>query len=223
VIGTLVDLKTSSHDILTVEGVLSGTLAFVLGAVAGGAKTLSAAVVEAKALGYTEPDPRDDLNGADVRRKVVVRAREMGLDLKLDDVSWDGALLPAALESWVPDTSDGAPTVAAQLLEELEPYDDEIASRVRGMCADGMVPVQLSVVDAQTGSASIKLARVDADARVARCSANENIVEISSRRYDRSPMVLQGPGAGAGITASGLFADVLKLSRTLVDWNVPDP
>ena len=72
------------------------------------------------------------------------------------------------------------------------------------------------------GTARISIAQVDKESRIARCQANENIVEIESRRYSGSPMVLQGPGAGASITASGLFADVLQLSRTLVDWNIPE-
>lgn len=110
VIGTLVDLKGSSHDIVTVEGVLSGTLAFVLGAVAGGAKTLSAAVAEAKELGYTEPDPRDDLNGMDVARKAVILARVSGLkgiELEAMDIE---SLVPEPLrECSVEDFMTGLP------------------------------------------------------------------------------------------------------------------
>ena len=71
------------------------------------------------------------------------------------------------------------------------------------------------------GTAKVTLEAVDKAARLARLQANENIIEISSRRYSASPMVLQGPGAGPEITASGLFADLLHLSRTLVEWNIP--
>jgi len=83
------------------------------------------------------------------------------------------------------------------------------------------VPVQLAKVNVLEGTAAVELTSVPKDDRIARCRANENIVEISSRRYASSPMVLQGPGAGAEITASGLFADLLQLSRTLVEWNIP--
>ena len=86
----------------------------------------------------------------------------------------------------------------------------------------GEVPVQLSTVDVATGKASVKaFAAVSSDDRVARVAGNEIIVEISSRRYSDSPMVLQGPGAGLKITAAGIFADLLRLSRSLVEWNLP--
>lgn len=110
VIGTLVDLKASSHDIVTVEGVLSGTLAFVLGAVAGGAKSLSAAVAEAKELGYTEPDPRDDLNGMDVARKAVILARVSGLKgLELEKMNIESLVPESLRECSVEDFMAGLP------------------------------------------------------------------------------------------------------------------
>ena len=110
VIGTLVDLKGSSHDIVTVEGVLSGTLAFVLGAVAGGAKTLSAAVAEAKELGYTEPDPRDDLNGMDVARKAVILARVSGLKgIELEAMEIESLVPEPLRECSVEDFMTGLP------------------------------------------------------------------------------------------------------------------
>ena len=230
-------------------------------------ETLSAALSAAISEGLCEPDPREDLNGLDVRRKVratthrnlgtrasprppvasvpriychapiatplltrgpplardqvVVLARELGLELEMEDVPWEEPLLPAELSDWQPDTSEGAASIGDQIVEALRPYDEAMGERVAALCTDGKVPVQLCAVDMNEGTASISLTAVDADSRVARCSSNENIVEIESRRYSRSPMVLQGPGAGAGITASGLFADVLHLSRTLVDWNIP--
>eukprot|EP00536_Pseudo-nitzschia_multiseries_P003933 jgi/Psemu1/64375/estExt_Genemark1.C_630023 len=96
-LGTLRGLKASSHDIVTVEGILSGTLAFVLGRVAGGETSLSQAVTEAKELGYTEPDPRDDLNGMDVARKAVILARLAGMTgVELSELEIE-SLVPEAL------------------------------------------------------------------------------------------------------------------------------
>jgi aspartokinase/homoserine dehydrogenase 1 len=85
----------------------------------------------------------------------------------------------------------------------------------------GRLPVQLSEVDVEKGVATVKIVSLPAMERVAQCQANENIVEITTQRYSPRPMVLQGYGAGADITASGLFADLLHLSRTLVEWNIP--
>ena len=136
----------------------------------------------------------------------------------MDDIQIEETLLPAALARWSP---SGTAPVAEQLIEAIKPYDAEISERIAALSADGMTPVQLSVVDIAAGTATIGLTAVDTESRTARCSANENIVEIESKRYSASPMVLQGPGAGAQITASGLFADVLALSRTLVDWTIP--
>lgn len=119
VLSTLEDLKNSSHTILCVEGVLSGTLAFVLGAVAGGAKTLSAAVAEAKALGYTEPDPRDDLNGMDVARKAVILARVSGLrGIELDEMTIE-SLVPESLRECSVD----------EFMQGLPQFDEAFAAR----------------------------------------------------------------------------------------------
>ena len=85
-----------------------------------------------------------------------------------------------------------------------------------------MVPVQLSTVDVRTGKVNVQAfaARPEGD-RVARCLPNEIIIEIESRRYSTLPMVLQGPGAGVQITAAAVFSDLLQLSRSLVEWNIP--
>jgi len=220
VLSTLKDMAQSGDRVTKVSGIFSGTISFLLNAMREG-EAFSAALERAVSEGLCEPDPRDDLAGLDVRRKIVVLARELGIRLEMSDCMWEDSLLPDALREWQPDTSAGAPPLAQQFVAALRPYDDEMAERVRGLCADGKVPVQLGVVDGDAGTASVSIERVDPDSRLARVAANENVVEIESLRYSRSPMVLQGPGAGPGITASGLFSDVLHLSRTLVDWGIP--
>ena len=148
-----------------------------------------------------------------------VLGRALGLELEVEDVECE-SLLPEELRDWEPDTSDGAAPLVDQLCAALEPYDERTAARVTEMLADGMAPVQLSMVDVATGKASVRaFAPVPVDERVARCSGNEIIVEIASRCYSETPMILQGPGAGLQITASGLFADLLRLSRSLVQWS----
>ena len=198
----------------------SGSISYVLSELAKGTR-LSSAIEAAHGLGLLEPDPRDDLEGLDVRRKVVVLARELGLRLELADVVCD-SLLPAPLLKWKPNTNRGAPSVATQLVEALKPYDDEVAARISSLSQPDHALVQLSVVDiVDEGKAEVKLAAVPLSDRISSYEANENIVEITTQRYSPRPMILQGPGAGAEITASGLFADLLKLSRTLIEWNIP--
>jgi aspartokinase/homoserine dehydrogenase 1 len=153
-----------------------------------------------------------------VRRKVVVLARELGLEMGFDSVEVD-SLMPEALKSWQPDTGSSK-SVAEQLVEALKPHDDEMREYLAAKIAKsgaGSVPVQISRVNVEAGSARVTLEGASDADRVSRLKPNENIIEISSRRYSASPMVLQGPGAGAEITASGLFADLLHLSRTLVE------
>ena len=181
---------------------------------------LSEALAKARDAELCEPDPRDDLCGVDVRRKVVVLARELGQDIELADVSCE-PLLPEGLKAWEPDKSAGAPSIADQLIEALKPFDDEMRAKIDGMHSDDTVPVQLSTVDVEGGTATIELVTKPKASRIAMVSSNENFIEIESKRYSASPMILQGPGAGAEITASGLFADLLQLSRTLVEWNIP--
>jgi len=219
VLTSLKDMMQSGDRVYRVSGIFSGSVSYILNAMRDGVP-MSEALLAAAEAGLCEPDPRDDLNGVDVRRKVVVCARELGLSLELDDVACE-KLTPPELEDWKPDLSEGAPSVAAQLAEAMKPYDEATAARLAALAGDGHVCVQLSVVDVEEGKAYVSLAGVPPDDRMARCLANENVVAIESRRYSASPLVLQGPGAGPQITASGLFADLLHLSRTLVEWNIP--
>jgi aspartokinase/homoserine dehydrogenase 1 len=151
----------------------------------------------------------------------------------MDDVVCE-SLLPEPLKTWAPDTSEGAAKLHAQFVEALRPYDEEVATRVGALQKPDHVVVQLSVVDLDdqegdgrldSGKAQVRLEAVEACGHFAPRKASENIVEITSERYSPAAgsdsMILRGPGAGAATTASGLFADLLKLSRTLVEWNIP--
>lgn len=212
---------TQSGDVVhSVSGRFSASISFIFTKLREGVP-LSRALRLAVDKGLCEPDPRDDLNGADNVNQLVVLGRELGLQLEVGDVECE-SLLPTELHSWSPDTSDGAAPLVEQLCDALEPYDERTAERIKEIISEGLYPVQLSSVDVRTGKASVKaFAAVPKDDRVARCAGGEIIVEISSERYAETPMVLQGPGAGLKITAAGLFADLLRLSRSLVDWHLP--
>ena len=184
-------------------GVFSGTVSYVLNELAapssssssssssdgGGGSSkprLSEVLREAVRDGLCEPDPRDDLRGMDVRRKVVVLARELGLSLEMEDVPCE-SLLPAELEAWTPDTSEGAASVAEQLCDALAPFDDALYARVMG-AGDGTagnVPVQLAMVDAETGTASISFTSVPGSNRMARVQARQIPLIDSLDRFPR--------------------------------------
>ena len=138
-------MVASSHEIQTVEGVLSGTLAFVLGAVAGGAKTLSAAVAEAKELGFTEPDPRDDLNGMDVARKAVILARVAGLKaVELESMDIESLVPEPLRECSVEEFMAGLPA-----------HDEAFAARVAAVEAKGERLHYAGKVDMRAGVVTV--------------------------------------------------------------------
>jgi len=217
-LATLKDMTQSGDVVTRVSGRFSGSISFIFSQLQGGVP-LSEALALAVDKGYCEPDPRDDLNGVDNVRTLVVLGRDLGLELEIDDVECE-SLLPPELKGWAPDASEGAPSLVAQLCKELEPYDARIAAKVKDMQQDGaFVPCQVSTLDVATGTASVKaFAAIPRDDRVALCRQGEIIVEIFSRRYDEIPMVLQGPGAGLKFAAAGIFADLIHLSRTLVEF-----
>jgi len=219
VLCTLKDMVQSGDTVHKVEGIFSGTISYLTNAVAAGLP-LSEALLQAHALGLCEPDPRDDLTGLDVRRKIVVLARELGLSLELADVITE-QLMPVELSDWEPDTSDNAQPLIEQLSAALAAYDERLTACVTEAADNGMKLVPLGSVDLSTGIASVTMTPLPISSRLTRAEANDNIIAISSERYSPQPLIIQGPGAGCEITASGLFGDMLALSRTLVEWTIP--
>jgi len=183
--------------------VFSGTLSYVFNQL-GAAKPFSAVVREARALGYTEPDPRDDLSGTDVARKLVIVAREMGVEIELADV---------AIESLVPPGTEGAAGAEA-FIEALAAHDAAMEARRAAAAAEGRCLRYVGVVDAK-GKARVSLAAYGLDHAFARLSATDNIFAFTTARYRAQPLVVQGPGAGPEVTAGGVFADLLRLAAWL--------
>jgi aspartokinase/homoserine dehydrogenase 1 len=202
VITTLRDLVRTGDVVRRVEGVLSGTLSYVFN-VWDGKKPFSAVVREAKALGYTEPDPRDDLSGMDVGRKLVILAREMGAQIELEEVK---------VESLVPDALRAAP--AEGFLDALEAYDGAMDGRLRQAEAAGDVLRYVGVAH-EDGRAEVKLTRYPRSHAFARLNATDNVFAFTTARYASQPLVVQGPGAGPEVTAAGVFADLLRLTSAL--------
>jgi aspartokinase/homoserine dehydrogenase 1 len=203
VISTLRDLFLSGDRVRRIEAVLSGTLSFIFNNF-DGSKNFSALVREAKAKGYTEPDPRDDLNAMDAARKALILARECGLSLEFSQVAIEPILPPACFKARDVDA----------FFTELEKSDGEFEKRRSLAAAAGKVLRYVAIIE--EGSARISLREETADSPFLSLSDADNIVVITTDRYSKLPMVIKGPGAGAQVTAGGIFADIVRIARTLV-------
>jgi aspartokinase/homoserine dehydrogenase 1 len=202
IIHTLRDLIETGDEITAIEGIFSGTLAYLFN-VFNGSVPFSAIVSEARDSGYTEPDPRDDLSGMDVARKLIILARELGLRLELDDIQIE-SLVPAELESGSID----------EFLGSLSGYDDAMLKRFEQARDAGQVLRYVGSLNKE-GQAAVRLESLAADHSFANINLTDNIVRFVSGRYDNNPLVVQGPGAGPDVTAAGVFADLLRLARYL--------
>ena len=202
VIQTLRDLRETGDDITSIEGIFSGTLAYLFN-VFDGSESFSSIVRAAKQKGYTEPDPRDDLSGLDVARKLIILGREMGLTLELSDVQVTG-LVPKALEK----------ASVEEFMARLPEFDAEMSALLAGAKKNKQVLRYVGRIDAG-GKATVGLTHLDARHAFANIALTDNVVRFATRRYCDNPLIVQGPGAGPEVTAGGVFADLLRLSAYL--------
>ncbi|MBI4367427.1 MAG: bifunctional aspartate kinase/homoserine dehydrogenase I, partial [Deltaproteobacteria bacterium] len=202
VISTLQDLLDSGDELLHIEAALSGTLGFLFSELETGA-SFSEAVKAAHRLGYTEPDPRDDLSGTDVARKILILARKAGARLSLPDVRVT-PLLPQRLQH--------GGDVAA-FFRRLPAIDADYARKVAAAAAEGKVLRFIGRFDGTR--AAIGLKAVEQKSPFGRLRGGDNMVVFTTRRYRTNPLIVQGPGAGPDVTAGGVFADILKVAHLL--------
>ncbi|WP_353481465.1 bifunctional aspartate kinase/homoserine dehydrogenase I [Haliscomenobacter sp.] len=202
VISTLNDLIISGDQILKIEAVLSGSLSFIFNTFKPGV-SFSAIVEEAQRLGFTEPDPRVDLNGIDVRRKLIILARETGLPLEADNVQ---------IQAVLPDACRNAPTVE-EFFSELKQADFYFNKLVEAASVAGKV--LRMVASLENGVASIGLQSVDASHPFYQLSGSDNMIVFTSERYKDRPLVVRGPGAGAEVTAAGIFSEIIRIGNYL--------
>ncbi|MEO6184659.1 MAG: bifunctional aspartate kinase/homoserine dehydrogenase I, partial [Steroidobacteraceae bacterium] len=202
VIQTLRDLRETGDVVDSIEGIFSGTLAYLFN-VYDGTVPFSAIVREAKTRGYTEPDPRDDLSGTDVARKLIILAREMGLRLEMGDVK---------VESLVP--TDLAGGSIDEFLDGLTRYDAAMLQRYQAAKKAGRVLRFVGRITSK-GEATVGVVELEGKHAFANIALTDNVVRFATARYCNNPLIVQGPGAGPEVTAGGVFADLLRLSAYL--------
>jgi len=207
IITTLQDLIRTGDKVLKIEGIFSGTLSYLFNEGAG--KAFSDVVQDAADKGFTEPDPRDDLSGTDVQRKTVILARECGLDIEMDDVPVE-SLVPGPLQSWQPTDAEKAEGLSKVFIAKMKEYDGDMAKRMEEAAAAGEVLRYVGSIDVANKKATVGLGRFPTTHPFAATQYADNIVSYATERYTPRPLVVQGPGAGAAVTAGGVFADVLR-------------
>jgi aspartokinase/homoserine dehydrogenase 1 len=201
VLSTLIDLIQTGDEIIKIDGILSGTLSYIFSEFAKGTK-FSEIVIQAKKMGYTEPDPRDDLNGLDFARKMVILARESGFSINLNDIR---------IESLVPDSLKDVKGVDEFLLA-LPKYDNVMEDKKNAV--KGSTLRYMGSYNVKSNRVDVGLKTIPLEHPFARLQGSDNIIAFTTKRY-QNPLIVQGPGAGPEVTAGGIFADLLRLARNL--------
>ncbi|XP_008237972.1 PREDICTED: bifunctional aspartokinase/homoserine dehydrogenase [Prunus mume] len=200
VIASLNRILSSGDPVHRIIGSLSGTLGYVMSEVEDG-KPLSQVVQSAKNLGYTEPDPRDDLSGMDVARKALILARLLGRRINLDDIKIE-SLYPEEMAPSVMSIEDFLGTGILSL-------DKDIQERVSKASLNGNVLRYVCVIDASRCQVGIQ--ELPKDSPLGRLRGSDNVLEIYTRCYNDQPLVIQGAGAGNDTTAAGVLADIIDI------------
>ena len=199
IIGTINDLRNSGDVILKIEAVLSGTLNFIFNEISADV-TLSEAVRRAKEQGYSEPDPRIDLSGKDVIRKLVILAREAGYKVEKTDVE---------AHLFIPDEFfEGS---IEEFWKNLPKLDADFEARRKQLDAEGKRWRFVATFD--HGKLSVALKEVDRTHPFYNLQGSNNIVALTTERYREYPMLIQGYGAGASVTAAGVFANIMSIAN----------
>ncbi|KAI9929011.1 hypothetical protein ASPWEDRAFT_103705 [Aspergillus wentii DTO 134E9] len=214
VLSTLRDLVATGDEVTRIEGVFSGTLSFLFNTFAPSSGSSSAkwsdVVSQAKELGYTEPDPRDDLNGMDVARKLTILARIAGVEVESPDSFPIESLIPAELAG-LPSTSEGI----SQFMGRLPEFDGQMTAIKEGAEKQGKVVRYVGSIDVGKKEVRVGLQYFDSDSAIAGLKGSDNIISFYTKRYGSNPLIVQGAGAGGEVTAHGVTADLLKVVERL--------
>jgi len=197
IIDTLQNLYKSGDKLTSFNGIMSGSLSYIFGKLDEGV-SFSKAVLEAKELRYTEPDPRDDLSGMDVARKALIIARESGYDIELDDIK---------MLKVFPDSFDSSGTVE-EFLAKLPEVDKYFEEKIANLKKEGKVLRMGATI--KDGDVSVGMMEVTQDDPLFSVRGGENAFVFYTERYQPIPLTVRGYGAGAGVTAAGVFGDILR-------------
>lgn len=198
VIKTIQDFIQTGDEVIKIEGIVSGTLGFIFNELATG-KSFSSIVYDAKKKGYTEPDPRDDLSGMDIARKVVCLAREIGQNILLHDVKVH-SLVPEALKS----------CSVEEFLKKLPEYDQQISAIMKKSLEKNEKVSYVASIHAD-GNISVDMQSFPKDHPFSQLQGTDNMLIFQTNRYNQQPLIIRGPGAGPEVTAAGVFADLLRV------------
>lgn len=202
VISVIQDLVRSGDKIISAQGVFSGTMGYIFSELEAG-KQFSGVVVDAQKNGYTEPDPRDDLNGLDVARKLLIVAREQGHKIELKDV---------VIESMVSSKQAKMATVE-EFLESLKAEDQKYAKLVSDAKAQGKVLRYVGELNGKKAKVSIQ--PVEKDSALGSLNGPDNMIVLKTQNYFNNPLIIRGPGAGPEVTANGVLTDILRIGSYL--------
>lgn len=205
VISTLKELVDTGDTVTKIEGVFSGTMSFLFNSFApteGQGGKWSAEVTKAKQLGYTEPDPRDDLNGLDVARKLTILARLAGLQIASPTSFPVQSLIPEQLES----VGSGE-----EFLQRLPEFDAQMEKVKLDAEKEGKVVRFVGSIDVGNKEVKVGLEKFDRSHPIAALKGSDNIISFYTKRYGANPLIIQGAGAGGEVTAMGVTGDLIKV------------
>ncbi|KAJ5369242.1 homoserine dehydrogenase-domain-containing protein [Penicillium cataractarum] len=205
IISTLKELVQTGDEVTRIEGVFSGTMSFLFNQFSpksGQAGKWSETVKKAKELGYTEPDPRDDLNGLDVARKLTIMGRLAGLPIESPTSFPVQNLIPGELQSC--DTSE-------EFMSRLHEFDDHMEGQKLLAERSGKVLRYVGSIEMSTGNVKVGMEMFDHMHPIATLKGSDNIISFYTKRYGELPLTIRGAGAGGDVTAMGVTADLLKV------------
>lgn len=210
VISTLKDLVATGDQLTRIEGVFSGTMSYLFNTFSpvdnSPSGSWSVIVAKAKEAGFTEPDPRDDLNGMDVARKLTILARLAGLKVEGPTSFPVQSLIPKELES---------ASSVDEFMSKLPGHDQDMEKYKEEAKSANKVVRYAGSVDVGSGAVKIAVQMVELGSPLANLKGSDNLICFYTQRYGANPLVIQGPGAGGEVTAMGVTADLIKVIERL--------
>jgi len=200
IISTIENLVSSGDEIIELKAVLSGTISYIFNTFTS--KTpFSSIVKKAQKLGLTEPDPRDDLNGTDVKRKITILARAAGYSINMNQVAMENIVKPTVMKA--KDVKDFYTKLEAQdsHFEKLSKRTEEQGNKLR------------YIAELKNGKCSVTLSAVNNTDPFYHLEGSDNLIVLYTKRYNERPLIIRGPGAGANVTAAGIFAEIMSVAK----------